>query len=166
MHEIRCNKYPIPKNRIPSVLKVNNICVNEYAEAYMNHPRFQTDKVCSPVTVVLCSLRELGFENGAVYADIFARADELGLQPCHPDTGLFLRLSYADQAQSKDSVLSGTHRAPDSAVTVLSECLEEDDDFPKGLYLRNVGGTLWLRGYICDDAYIWAPEDVFAFEKR
>ena len=70
-----------------------------------------------------------------------------------------------DQVRSENSVLSGTHRAPDGAVTVLSEFIEEDDDFPKGLYLRNVDGALWLRGYICDKTHNWSLADVFAFEK-
>ena len=166
MHEITVATWPIPKSKILSVLKENNICINEYAKAYMNHPHFKTDGARSHITVVLCSLEELGLENGAVYADIFSRAIELGLYPCQPSTGLFLRLSYLDQAQSKDSVLSGKHRSPDSAVTVLSDFLEKDDSFPKGLYLRNVDGILWLRGYVCDETYNWSMEDVFAFEKK
>ena len=166
MLEITVTRYPIPKCEIPAVLKTNNICVNEYAKAYMNHPCFQTVDTCSQVTVALCSLHELGLDNCAVFADIFSRAASFGLYPCQPNTGLFLRLSYLNQPQSRDSVLSGTHHSPDRAVTVLSELLESDDDFPKGLYLRNVDGTLWLRGYICDEAYGWSADDVFAFEKR
>ena len=166
MHEMTVTTYPILKSKILTVLKTNNICVNEYAKAYMSHTRFQTEGVRSNITVVLCSLQELGLKNGAVYADIFSRAIELGLSPCQPSTGLFLRLSYLNQVQSKDNVLSGTHHSPDSAVTVLSEFLEKDDNFPKGLYLRNVDGILWLRGYICDETYNWSSEDVFAFEKR
>ena len=166
MQEIPVTAWPIPKSKILTVLKANHIRVNEYAKAYMNHSRFQTEGVRSHMMVVLCSLQELGLENGAVYADIFSRALELGLSPCQPSTGLFLRLSYLNQEQSKNSILSGTHHAPDRAVTVLSECFEKDDNFPKGLYLRNVDGILWLRGYICDEAYHWSSEDVFAFEKE
>ena len=166
MQEIAVTTWPIPKSRILKVLKTNDVCINEYAKTYMNHSRFQTEGVPSHITVVLCSLRELGLENGAVYADIFSKAIELGLYPCQPSTGLFLRLSYLNQAQSKDSILSGTHHSPDSAVTVLSEFFEKDDNFPKGLYLRNVDGTLWLRGYVCDETYTWSSEDVFVFEKR
>ena len=165
MTKIKCNKFPIPKSQVSNILKANHISVNEYAKTYMDHPRFQIDETQSQVTVELCSLRSLGFENGAVYADIFSRVRKLGLRPCQPNIGLFLRLSYMDQDQSKNCILSGTHRAPEGAVTVLSEFLEEDDNFPKGLYLRNVGGTLWLRGYICEKTYAWSPEDIFVFER-
>ena len=34
----------------------------------------------------------------------------------------------------------------------------------KGLYLRNVDGKLWLRGYICDAAYRFPGDALFAFE--
>lgn len=164
--EITITPFPISKTGLPAVLESHHISVNEYAGIYMRHPAFQTEEAQPPFKVVLCALRELGLKNGGRYADIFTKAGERGLSPCRPCTGLFLRLSYPEQAQSRNSVLSGTHRAPEGAVTVLSEFLEKDDSFPKGLYLRNVDGTLWLRGYLCDETYHWSPEDVFAFEKR
>ena len=80
------------------------------------------------------------------------------------DTGFFLRLAWTDQPQSQNSTLTGTHGSPDQAVTVLSEIIEQNDTFPKGLYLRNVDGNLWLRGYVCDDAYRFPGDALFAFE--
>ena len=79
---------------------------------------------------------------------------------------VFLRLHLTDQRESGNTVLTGTHRAPDGAITVLSEPLSRDDAFPKGLYLRNVSGKLWLRGYVCDDSYVWSASDVFALERK
>lgn len=35
---------------------------------------------------------------------------------------------------------------------------------PRSLYLRKVEGVLWLRGYVCDAAYRWLGDDLFAFE--
>lgn len=61
-------------------------------------------------------------------------------------------------------VLSGTHSSPDQAVTVLAELLEGDDSFPKGLYLHKVDGNLWLRGYVCDSAYRFPGDALFALE--
>lgn len=63
------------------------------------------------------------------------------------------------------SVLSGTHRSPEQSVVVLSEETERDDAFPKGLYLRNADGILWLHGYAYDPAYRFSGADLFAFEK-
>ena len=74
--------------------------------------------------------------------------------------------AWTDQPQSQNSVLSGTHSSPDGAITVLSELLEGDDAFPKGLYLRKVDGNLWLRGYVCDSAYRFPGDALFALEMR
>ena len=115
------------------------------------------------MTVLIASLRELGLENGANLNDLFRHIPLIGMKACPPCTGLFLRSAWIDQPRSRNSILSGTHASPDQAVTVLSEILEQDDAFPKGLYLRNVDGDLWLRGYVCDQAYRFPPDAVFAF---
>jgi hypothetical protein len=78
---------------------------------------------------------------------------------------VFLRLHLTDQSESENTILTGTHRAPDGSITVLSEPLSQDDAFPKGLYLRNVSGRLWLRGYVCDADFLWSASDVFALSQ-
>lgn len=39
----------------------------------------------------------------------------------------------------------------------------EDDDFPKGFYLRRINDALWLRGYRADHLHVWNPYDHFIF---
>ncbi len=46
----------------------------------------------------------------------------------------------------------------------MSEILEMDDAFPKGLYLRKVDSNLWLRGYVCDASYSFPGDALFAFQ--
>jgi hypothetical protein len=41
--------------------------------------------------------------------------------------------------------------------------LSDDDEYPKGFYLRVVEDVRWLRGYVGDDTHIWSPTDQFAF---
>jgi len=58
-----------------------------------------------------------------------------------------------------------------SAVTFLtigSASLELDAEYPKGFYLRVIDGRPWLRGYRCDDEYVWGAGDrlVFASDGR
>lgn len=166
MLEITVPVYPIEKSILLRLLEAKNIRVNEYAGVYMDHSGFRTEGPREQAPVVLCSLRELGLAGGAVFAEIFSRASELGLFPCRPWMGLYLRLAYTGQPRSRNGLLSGAHCSPDGAVTVLSEFLEKDGAFPKGLYLRNVDGVLWLRGYVCGEDYRWLPEDVFALEKK
>ncbi|GAB3251424.1 hypothetical protein GCM10027562_11480 [Arthrobacter pigmenti] len=67
-----------------------------------------------------------------------------------------------DQANSPDSDLS-IGRAPSGAIHIASEPLSEDVEYPKGFYIRVVDGQAWLRGYRCDDKYVWAPGQRLAF---
>lgn len=164
MEQITIRAKTFPKEQLPGILKEHNIFINSYAEELFKHKEFRTDSFPDEVQVVIASLEELGFQNGATLGEIFSSLPEHRLKPCHVNTGLFLRLAWKEQEQSADPVLTGTHRAPDKAVTVLSHALESDDAFPKGLYLRNVEGKLWLRGYVCDMAYRWSAGDLFAFE--
>lgn len=110
-------------------------------------------------------LEEIGLKNGVALHEIFRQAKKIGCRPCPENTGLFLRLAWKSQPQSRSSVLSGTHRSPEQSVVVLSEETERDDAFPKGLYLRNADGILWLHGYAYDPAYRFSGADLFAFEK-
>lgn len=163
MRQITINADGYANDQIPGMLEERGICMNYYAEEYISHPRFSVhDSGC--ITVAIMSLQEIGFENGATLLEIHQRLPQVGLKPCSPGTGLLLRLAWFDQPKSQNSILSGTHEAPDQAVTVLSEPLEQSDDFPKGLYLRNVDGKLWLRGYICDSEYKFPNDALFAFE--
>ena len=49
------------------------------------------------------------------------------------------------------------------AIMVAAAPLSQDDAYPKGFYLRVVDGQAWLRGYRCDDTYVFAAVDEFAF---
>lgn len=163
MELITLNAEPFPKDRLEGILENRGILTNRYAEEYFAHPEFVTEQGIQ-ADVMIASLRETGLENGASLDEIFRIIPERGLRPCSPCTGLFLRLTWTDQPLSRSSVLSGTHRSPDGAVTVLSEPIVPDDEFPKGLYLRNVDGKLWLRGYICDSSFRFSGDDLFAFQ--
>ena len=165
MKKIDVPLFPVPKERIPTLLEEHAIRINDYARAYIAHPLFAPDSLSGDARVVIASLRELGFEKSVSLPEILCSVPSLGFRLCRSATGLFLRLAWTEQPQSADSVLTGRHCAPDGAVTVLSEILEPDDAFPKGLYLRKVDGELWLRGYRCDALYLWSPDDVVALEE-
>ena len=138
-----------PKNQLMNKLEEHNVIINPYAQEFFLHPTFSTDHT-REMTIAIASLREIGLENGASLNEIFQQIEKMCLKPCPINTGLFLRITWKSQPKSQNSILSGTHSSPDQAVVVLSEPIEIDDAFPKGLYLRNVDGKLWLRGYVCD----------------
>ena len=123
---------PFSADLIRRKLEEQGILTNHYAAEYIAHPQFSAG-FGRESTVIVASLKEIGLENGATLDELFRHIQGRKLRPCPPETGVFLRLAWTDQPQSQNSVLSGTHSVPDLSVTVLSEILEQSDDFPKGL---------------------------------
>lgn len=162
---VSINRVPMTAQETLQSLKECNIMTNQYAKTYISHPCFSAREK-GEMTVAITSLEELGLEKGASLEELLLRIKDTRFTPCPPDAGFFLRLTWTDQPKSQNSILTGSHSSPDQAVTVLSEMLESDDAFPKGLYLRNVDGNLWLRGYVCDSAYRFPGNALFALEFR
>ena len=165
MFEITLRAAAVPKDRMAAVLAENAIRTNTHAAAFLAHPELSPALGPEPLTVVIASLRELGFPNGATLEELLRQIPEQGRRLCPAVTGFYLRLAWREQRPSTNTVLSGQHRSPEGAVVVLSAPPERSDAFPKGLYLRNVGGELWLRGYICDFLYRYTADDFFAVAK-
>jgi len=165
MRRLTVYPFPLGKEEISGLLEANGIHTNALASDYFSHPLFSAGETPAELPLQIVSLAELGLEGGAALPEILDRLPSRGLRPCRPAAGLYLRLLWRDQPRSGNSILSGQHASPDGAVTVLSLPLEGDDTFPKGLYLRNVDGTLWLRGYRCDADYLWSADDLFVLEE-
>lgn len=112
--------------------------------------------------IVERTVEQLGLTEGAVLPELFAAARNQGLELCPLVVGPYLRLEMMKQGNAPDSVLSAG-RSPAGAIHVASEPISDDVDYPKGFYLRVVDGQPWLRGYCCDDTYVWTPEQRVAF---
>lgn len=149
------------RTEVVQSLRDVSVQLNVHAETLLAHPAFD-----APVGQTLCiverTVEQLGLERGAVQSQVFASARTQGLEPCPLVTGPYLRLALMDQANAPDSVLSAG-RAPSGAIHIASEPVSEDVEYPKGFYLRVVDGQAWLRGYRCDDTYVWPPEQRLAF---
>ncbi|MDE0546364.1 hypothetical protein [Microbacterium sp. C7(2022)] len=139
----------------------SGIHLNEHAETLMRDIDFATADVAT-LRVVSRSVAELGLTAGGTLPEIFASAREQGFALCPPQIGPYLRLALTAQQGSTDANLS-VGRAPDGSLTVASDPLRDDDEYPKGFYLRVVDGQSWLRGYRCDDEFVFSPGDRFVF---
>lgn len=148
------------RSEIKHMLTGGGVLLNAHAETLLAHPAFDASEA-RILRIVERTVADLGFELGATHAQVFAALSERGLEACPVVTGPFLRLATMDQANAPDSVLSAG-RAPSGAIHVLSEPLVDDVTYPKGFYLRVVDGQAWLRGYRCDDTYMWPPEQRLA----
>ncbi|WP_245559015.1 hypothetical protein [Humibacter albus] len=142
-------------------LRSRGVLLNSYAETLINHAVFDL-RQREEVGIVERNVGDLGFSTGATLPQVFARAHEHGLEPCPADTGPYLRLMMTWQANAPDSVLSAG-RSPTGALKVACAPVSDDVAFPRGFYLRVVDGQQWLRGFRCDDEYLFSPEDRFAF---
>lgn len=140
-----------------------SILMNEYGERLFADDTFTTSDIKYCLQTVELTVGALGFLDGATTAQIFRKASELGLELCPLELGPYLRLEYLDQPEGYSGTPLQRHKAPSGSITIASEILSEDDDFPKGFYLRVINGELWLRGYRADHLHVWDPDDHFIF---
>lgn len=144
-------------------LQQNSISMNEYGVRLLSDERFTTSESRYSLKTVELTIRDLGFPNGATLPHIFKRASELGLKLCPPELGPHLRLEYLNQSEGYIGNPLQKNQAPTGSITIASEILSEEDDFPKGFYLRKINDVLWLRGYNADNLHVWNAYDHFVF---
>lgn len=154
------------KTTIIEMQQEHAIEMNAYAKRLFEDERFVTsdDKYC--VVTVERTVADLGFTEGATLPQIFERAKELGFGLCPLELAPYFRLQYMNQPEDMDGGLLSQNKAPTGSITVASPSLSEEEGFPKGFYLRNIAGVLWLRGYSADDQHIWSPSDRFLFTQH
>lgn len=133
------------KGELIQKLQQSSILINEYGERLLADDMLTISETKYCLQTVELTVRNLGFPEGATTAQIFKRANELGLELCPMELGPYLRLQYLDQPEGFSGNSLQKHQAPSGSVTIASEKLTEDDDFPKGFYLRRINGVLWLR---------------------
>lgn len=151
------------KGELLAELQTNGIQLNEYSRNLFAHSKFTTSPAVSRITTVELAVANLGYVRGATIAQIHQRIAELGLTLCPLELGPHLRLQFLDQPEGHLGHPPSKHRAPPGSITVASRQLTDDDDAPKGFYLRRIDGVLWLRGYRSAPEDIWRPEDRLVF---
>jgi len=105
------------------------------------------------IELVLISVAELGFKDGATLKEIFDRAIELGLELCPAEVGPQLALQYPDQSLGE-------------WILIAMEPIADSDG---GLDLFSVGrgdGGFWLRTLYGDSDGFWDPGSRFVFVRR
>lgn len=142
-------------------LQEQGVHLNEHAQTLLAHPVFDAPEE-RELHFVERTVQELGMADGGTLAQIFDAARQAGLTPCPATSGPYLRLATMGQVNAPDSVLSAG-RPPAGALHVASEPLSDDDEYPKGFYLRVVDDRVWLRGYRCDAGYELGPDQRLAF---
>lgn len=153
----------LTKSQLIQKLQQCSILMNEYGERLFADDKFTTSDIKYSLKTVELSVGDLGFPEGATMAQIFKKARDLDLELCPLELGPYLRLGYLDQPEDYSEKSLRQHQAPSGSITIASEIPTEDEDFPKGFYLRRINGVLWLRGYRADHLHVWNPDDHFIF---
>jgi hypothetical protein len=153
----------VKKLELQKELQRHGVEINEAGRTLFASDRFQTSDISTITETVEVSVLNLGYAQGATISRIHEAATALGLALCPLELGPHLRLQYLDQPEGCRDHPPSSHRAPPGSITIASQQLTEDHDFPKGFYLRRIKGTLWLRGYHSGPEHIWQPEDHLVF---
>lgn len=148
------------KNDLLTLLKKSGIKLNEHADALFSSDQFVVSAVKQQALLLELSVMDLGLPGGGTIQEIEKHARQHGLLECPLEIAPHFRLQYTDQNEKEET---RRNKAPLGSVTVFSKPLTEEDDFPKGFYLRRIDGELWLRGYVCPKDHVWSPEDRFVF---
>lgn len=143
------------------MLRAANVQLNEHAETLIELPIFESP-VRQTKAFVARSVEQLKLPNGGTLSQIYAAAFDCGLELVPLEAAPFLRLSTTGQRNASDSELSAG-RPPTGAIHIASEPVNEGADFSNGFYLRVVDQQLWLRGFRCDEAFVFGPEHWFYF---
>lgn len=151
------------KQQLFQELEQQSILLNDFAKTLFDSNLFVISSEKYNLKVVELKVMDLGFPHGAKMKAIINKAKDFGLSLCPLELGPYLRLAYREQPEGINNRNAESNQAPEGSVTVVSKPLLENDDFPKGFYLRKIDGFLWLRGYIADDEHVWNPSDQLIF---
>ncbi|MDE2021753.1 MAG: hypothetical protein KGI71_02415 [Patescibacteria group bacterium] len=105
------------------------------------------------VDLVVLSVKELGFENGAQYKDICAKGVEMGLELCHAEVGPALRLAYGDQPRGE-------------WLRIAMEAITDSDGNRDIFAVGHDIDRLWLYGNYGHPESFWNADYRFVFLRR
>ena len=156
----------VDKAELLARLESAGVLLNEAGRTLFADPRFTTSPTASRLDVVATSVADLGLSDGATIDLIVERAAAQGLELCPLELGPHLRLQFVDQEEGFIGQPLTKHRAPPGSLTLASAPLADDEETPKGFYLRRIEGVLWLRGYRSWPGHPWSAQDMLAFIRR
>ena len=153
----------VPKSELLRQLAAHGVQLNPLADQLFLETGYAISAVPTTMAVVISPVAALGLEQGGTFSQIADRAHLLAWSLCPLELGPHLRLQFLDQAEGFLGQPYTKNCAPPGSVTVASLPISEDDQVPKGFYLRVIQGVPWLRGYRSWSGHVWAPSDMFAF---
>ena len=149
------------KHELLARLRAAQVQLNSLALLLFERTEFTTAEKVSIVETIEISVAELGLQAGGTFEQVLESAKLQRLALCPLELAPHLRLQLTEQPEGSVGYPPSQKRAPPGSLTVASSAPAEDDDIPKGFYLRRIEGVLWLRGYVSWAGHVWNPEDSF-----
>jgi hypothetical protein len=141
-------------DEIRQALKAGGHFIGDWANDILGKPAFKVSETEQDVELVNVSVEELGFKQGACYADICKRALELGLDLCLAEVGPQLRLQWKDQSKGTYVVV---------AMEAITVSVGNLGVFGVGRY---DDGEQYLDANLGDAGYVWRAYYRFVFLRR
>lgn len=117
-------------------LKKGGFRLGSWGNDILDMPAFTVATEETKVDLVVVSVSELGFKDGATRREIYSRAVKLGLKLCPPEVAPQLRLQYRDQPRG-EWFLIGMEPITNSSGDLSVFGVGHDDD---GFWLIGRGG--------------------------
>ena len=120
--------------------------ISGWANDILGKSAFETSPCEGEIELVVASVAELGFKDGATLKNIYLRAKELGLDICPPEVGPQLRLQYTDQPNGEWLVIAMEPITDSDGYLSLFIVAHDDDERWLGASHGNPG-RFWLGSY-------------------
>jgi hypothetical protein len=135
-------------------LKDAHCNIGDWGNDILDKPALTVSIKEKEVELVIVSVAQLGFKDGAVRANIYRRAQELGLDLCSIEVGPQLRLQYKDQPKGQ-------------WLLIGMEPLTDSDGNLSVFYMgRHADGGRWLLGNIGRPCSFWFADFLWVFQCR
>jgi len=125
--------------------------VSDYAKQMLERVSFSQEQ--KSYDLVSFSVKALGFPNGATRAEIYQKAQELGMELCPAEVGPQLRLQYADQPN-------------DDYLVMGMEPVADADGYPDLFHVHRRGSDPWLDFSNGRAGNHWVDDYRFVFLRR
>jgi hypothetical protein len=135
-------------DEVRKAIKNAGMNIGNYANDILGKILLATSE--TDVNIVLLSVADLGFKDGAEYGKICSRAKELGLELCPAEVGSQLRLQYKDQPNGE------------WLIVAMKPITDSDDDLIL-FFVGRYDGGLWLGSSDGFSGSFWGSRYRFAF---
>jgi hypothetical protein len=122
--------------------------INIYAQQILN--KIEPLKSPEQINLVVFSVEQLGFPNGATFEEIYDKARSMGLELCPPQVGPELRLSYTDQPNNE-------------CLLIAMDPIDDADGDPRRFVVSRNDSEPWLHDGSGDLGRRWNGSSRFVF---